>query len=78
MEMADSRTQVNKCARERHTCAFVKGVGAKGGEYHGHGRGGWGKEVGGEEYRERQPQPGIFIFLFLMLAQPAGQTCSGP
>lgn len=37
MEMADSRTQVNKCARERHTCAPVKGVGAKGGEYHGHG-----------------------------------------
>lgn len=39
MEMADSRTQVNKCARERHTCVPMKGVGAKGGEYHGHGRG---------------------------------------
>jgi len=24
------------------------------------------------------PTGGIFIFLFLMLAQPAGQTCSGP
>lgn len=44
MEMADSRTQVNKCARERHTCALMKGVGAKGGEYHGHGRGNEGKK----------------------------------
>lgn len=31
MGMADSRIQVNKCTRERRTCASAEGVGAKGG-----------------------------------------------
>jgi len=48
MEMADSRTQVNKYACERHTCTYERGVGVKGGEYHGHR---WENE--GKKWEER-------------------------